>query len=877
MNFLASDAKANGSERIYVRMPSMPVASLSNERRIESYFIPFALLIGGGGLNYPLLETAIELFAIAVIWRLLPDIGRFRDDGTARLLASFYGAAAIIAIAQLVPLPWPLWSKLPGHDVARDIYQALGWQGAWRSLSLTPDLTLQTLLSLSPPLAASVLALTAERAERRMLMRDVVVVAALSAIVGALQIAGGPQSPLRFFLTNSNDIATGLFVNRNHHALFLDCAIIFAAVPGVLRLDQNGRGSTSVAKWAVPATITFLALGVVATASRSGLTLLAPALMAALAFGLDWKAQRRRAIVSVAALGLSIAAAVQTPLVQSVLERFTKVGDDLRPQIWLNTLHAARDSFPLGTGLGSFVATYPRFEPLEQVMDLIINNAHNDFLELTLEVGLLGLIPATLAALVVARGLRQSWLARNGARSLRLAVPGAVVLSLIAGASITDYPTRIFNIAVLAGLCLGVMVRRVDGSQTVRSGTSRRKRSQPLRLSGLVLLIAVALSALNGAGRSLASSGEPELAAVIAPWSSNAWNLASLGALANGKSERAISGARHALAISPISAPALRVLCLMGLGDSQIANDALYTAASRLGWREPGLQATLAQRAASEGRTADAMRQADAAMRGAEPSARASLFPSVWALALSTQEGTQALAKAIGNAPNWRTPFLNWVVHQPQPETAALTSIAADLQHSVGRLSEQELALLSWPLYEAGRYAAVRDLRIASDRRELLGDASFAGLASGVPPNAAPYHWRLGSLAGTTIALGSSNSPQLKAGLGVTLNLPGRGAVLVQSLALAPGQYRLESSIAPGSGELGIDWQIVCRAGQQRSQPFVLEKQLRPDQGNVSSWQSDFIVTETCLGQELQLAIDKQNPGSDRVVLERVRIDRLPG
>ncbi|MGO8788162.1 MAG: O-antigen ligase family protein [Terriglobia bacterium] len=73
----------------------------------------------------------------------------------------------------------------------------------------------------------------------------------------------------------------------------------------------------------------------------------------------------------------------------------TRVG---RVALWKDALGILRDHPLIGTGMGSFVTAYPPYETDAQ--DLIIEHAHNDYVEVLTETGLLGGV-LVLAALVL--------------------------------------------------------------------------------------------------------------------------------------------------------------------------------------------------------------------------------------------------------------------------------------------------------------------------------------------------------------------------------------------------------------------------------------------------------------------------------------------
>lgn len=99
-----------------------------------------------------------------------------------------------------------------------------------------------------------------------------------------------------------------------------------------------------------------------------------------------------------------------------------------RPGLFVRTFQGILETFPVGTGLGSFERFYPRYEDPDTVVTAIANHAHNDYLEFVIEFGAPGLI-LILAGLVwfIWRTL-EAWQAgdEEGARLARASsVPSA--------------------------------------------------------------------------------------------------------------------------------------------------------------------------------------------------------------------------------------------------------------------------------------------------------------------------------------------------------------------------------------------------------------------------------------------------------------------
>ena len=137
-----------------------------------------------------------------------------------------------------------------------------------------------------------------------------------------------------------------------------------------------------------------------------------------------------------------------------VFERFPDPLSSDRPVIASTTIEAARAYMPLGSGLGSFVPVYAMFEKPEDAQDTYVNRAHNDFLEVWLEAGVLGL------ALI---GLFVVWLVRRSVEIWRSApAPGASQLdwSLVRAqrsSQPSSSPIRLVDFPLRTGAMMAIM------------------------------------------------------------------------------------------------------------------------------------------------------------------------------------------------------------------------------------------------------------------------------------------------------------------------------------------------------------------------------------------------------------------------------------
>lgn len=381
--------------------------------------------------------------------------------------------AALIA-AQLVPLPPGLWLSLPGRAHYAEAASMLGQSQPWRPLNLTPDLGWNALLALLPCTAVLVFAAAARRKEARLGPVLMVTIAVSSALLGIAQLAGGPESALRYYHDTSIGSPTGFFTNRNHQAMMLACALPVIAYWATDRESAVVNGTSR--------RLTALLLGlllmlvIAASGSRAGLVLgVAGALIAG---AIVWPALRYRrgdmriAIIVVSVILLIIAgtlALYHSDRLPSV-NRLLAVDDDQDMRLrWLGpAMHIVRDFFPWGTGFGSFDPIFRQYEPLELLRFTYANQLHNEFVQLALEAGLPGLL---LGTTFVAGWVTQCVRIVRApvSRDRMLALVGVAITAMLVAGSVFDYPLR-------TPLLSGVFVLAASWMLTIPNGNHRTER-----------------------------------------------------------------------------------------------------------------------------------------------------------------------------------------------------------------------------------------------------------------------------------------------------------------------------------------------------------------------------------------------------------------
>jgi O-antigen ligase len=356
---------------------------------------------------------------------------------------------------------------LPGREPITQVLDVTRLGRPSLPFSMAPQETWRSLLALSPPAAMLVGGLFLTGGQRRVLAVCWLLLAVVSLGFGLLQLIGGENSRFYFYdITNPGSLV-GLFSNRNNEAAFFYSLMPLAAV---FAAQFNGNFED---RRTIPALLAvlyvFVALvGVLATRSRAGFAITGVALVGSALIVVRSGALRRhwRAALGMGAGAVVVVAAVVLFGMGPILERFTSSGAEPRFTGWPLVLDAIQRFWPLGSGIGSFQTVYMAAEPLNDVSPIYFNHAHNDYLELLLETGLVGAgLFAVFAVWLLAR-IARIWTSHGD----DIGSACTLVILLLMAHSLVEYPLRTEALAVLfAFACATIAVWRPEARRQTRA------------------------------------------------------------------------------------------------------------------------------------------------------------------------------------------------------------------------------------------------------------------------------------------------------------------------------------------------------------------------------------------------------------------------
>lgn len=400
-----------------------------------------------------------------------------------RSIATGLLAVAMAIAVQLLPLPRSVLQALsPPTELVLAQYEVGYAALRWHPLSIRPDATLRALaffVALGLLLVGAARALDRRRAGA--LAEGVAILGATIALVAIVQRAVSAGEIYGFWRPEIGLNPFGPFVNRNHFAGWMlmamplalgRCCAVVTAGTRHLRPDWRSRLIWLSSRDASRAILTavavlLMAVSLVLTMSRSGMAGLGLALLAGIVTARRTSAARPgRAVAVVYLTAIAVIAATWVG-VDTIAQRFADGSGGLagRFAVWQDAITIAKRFWLAGTGLNTFDAAilFFRTDPTTYY-----NAAHNDYLQLAAEGGLLIGIPVAWLIVSFVREVRTRFRETPTDASSRWIRVGAVIgLVAMAAQETVDFSLQIPGNAALFAVLSGIAIHPAAGSSSV--------------------------------------------------------------------------------------------------------------------------------------------------------------------------------------------------------------------------------------------------------------------------------------------------------------------------------------------------------------------------------------------------------------------------
>jgi O-antigen ligase len=390
-----------------------------------------------------------------------------------RGLLTILGLGLVIVAVQFVPLNPGIWRALPGRET---IASELELVGAWPIagfVTLSPHNSLASITWALPAIAIGMALLAVRTLPVIAIAATVAATALMSLMLGIAQVLGGAETSAYLYDFTNRGYMVGFFANANHMATLLLVSLPFLAA--LIREGQMRLPERKVELAVLGASLfALIAIGIGLVGSLTGYALLGPVALASVL--IIWTPGKR--IFGFLFIPVLVLCAAVLVFIGDAENAFAP-GDQSslagREQMRKTGLVAAADFFPLGSGLGTFEEVYRRYEDGGRVTRTFINHAHNDYLEIAIELGAAGLVLVALFVLWWLSCLRQ--LLTTEASPFAWA--GWTAVGIFLTHSGWDYPLRTAALSAFFAVCCVFAGRPL--SPVSAHGTDLRPSRPPLR------------------------------------------------------------------------------------------------------------------------------------------------------------------------------------------------------------------------------------------------------------------------------------------------------------------------------------------------------------------------------------------------------------
>ncbi|MFB3923233.1 MAG: O-antigen ligase family protein [Terriglobia bacterium] len=421
-------------------------------------------------ISYSLMEVILFLTVLVLLLRQT----RINEARVPLPVWPFLFAGLVVL--QLIPLPVGLVGMLsPERLTDWNIGITDSAPRSWATLSVYPHETILVLMRLLAYLSGFVIAAQVfdSRKGQSSLLRILIFLGLFEAGYGIVQYTTGWQKIFTYTKKYDLEEATGTYINRNHFAGLLELIIplVLASIfysfqawtsrrhMGHTGRRDSGRNLAASQSLFYLFLLVLMVVAVIFSRSRMGIlvTVFSIVFLALLA-----QLQLRKKVWMVGVF-LFMACVLGYGLwigLAPVLARFEVVHDpnylqvEGRVAIWKDTVRLLRD-YPLtGSGLGTFGIVFRKYQTA--LVDASVDHAHNDYLEVAADTGLLGALLLFVPIFCLLGKMVLSFLAeaRGYRRAVVLGCIGSTMGLLLH--SVTDFNLQIPANALIFSTILGI-------------------------------------------------------------------------------------------------------------------------------------------------------------------------------------------------------------------------------------------------------------------------------------------------------------------------------------------------------------------------------------------------------------------------------------
>ena len=356
-----------------------------------SFFLVLCLILGGTSQNIVTPKLPLYLYSLFMIGISMSAMNKNNRLWKLKPILLIWGLFFCVHILYLIPLPPSLWGSLGGREIITQGFELLETPLPWLPLSVTPEKTFFSLFDFLPTLAIILMmgtVVNGQEFSRALWTLGGFVI--MSAMLGLLQVSGSFPNLYFYEITNLKS-AVGVFSNANHYGILLLICIPLTVFLADHHRSNADFGMNSTYAFCGIAVLSAL-LGIGLSGSLSSYLLLLPVLAAVMFL---WTWGKRLKHIYLTGIVISLLSVllfdilIWNDLHSEITDRFASVDKTSRTIMFENAYEMGKLYFPFGSGPGSFSDSY---RLLEETTRLTTPHAHNDYIEVFVEFGILGLI-----------------------------------------------------------------------------------------------------------------------------------------------------------------------------------------------------------------------------------------------------------------------------------------------------------------------------------------------------------------------------------------------------------------------------------------------------------------------------------------------------
>lgn len=380
------------------------------------------LLLGGGTARSLAIDTALQIFVIICSTYAIVRIKESRS--LSKEGVTLFCAVVILGVFQLIPFPISFLSAFR-PDIFIPYVPGVNLPSTIGTVSLIASRTLQSIIFVLVPIYYFIALSKLSQDDLIDLIPFYMIGIICNLVAAIIQYSMNTGAQLNYLLGYQGMV--GMFANVNHFS-----TIMFSSIPLVLYLIIfMGRRALAIL------ILLLILVVLLAAGSRAGI-LIGLAITAVSFTMLIWRNRINRLIIIPLMLGAML-------YLYGTIAHVGAQDVDLeygRRYFAHTTLDGIRDNWVLGIGFGAFDIIFPHYETRDAINAYFVNHAHNDFLEIVFEGGIIALLFLSAYILIF---VRQAY------RTINQPLQQLAMLSVltILVHSTVDYPLRTMAVALI--------------------------------------------------------------------------------------------------------------------------------------------------------------------------------------------------------------------------------------------------------------------------------------------------------------------------------------------------------------------------------------------------------------------------------------------